>query len=145
MLLRPGDVTWIDVVVPHEHARWTDDISTSAYWLGEVWCRALASLGASDLTVHRGAMVRTPWSGHVCFAGIGGGEVMQGAAKAVGVSQRRTRAAARFQCAVYHRWDAALHAALFRAPGPSVVDLTGITAEIDATPGDVRDAFVQAI
>jgi hypothetical protein len=41
----------------------------------------------------------------VCFAGLGPGEVTRNGAKVVGISQRRTRHAARFQCAVLHRWD----------------------------------------
>ena len=51
-----------------------------------------------------GPMVRAPWSELVCFAGLGPGEVTVGGAKVVGMSQRRTRAAARFQCGVVHRW-----------------------------------------
>jgi hypothetical protein len=59
--------------------------------------------------VHRGGLVTAPWSGLVCFAGLGAGEVTlgEGGPKVVGVSQRRTRAVARFQCAVLLRWDPA--------------------------------------
>ena len=38
-------------------------------------------------------------------------------AKVVGISQRRTRAGARFQCAVPRRWDVERHAALL---GPGI-------------------------
>ena len=49
---------------------------------------------------------RSPWSDVVCFAGLGPGEVRnQAGAKVVGMSQRRTREAARFQCAALARWD----------------------------------------
>jgi len=110
-----------------------------------VWADALAALGVNGGAVHRGAMVRTAWSGHVCFAGVGGGEVMRNGRKVVGISQRRSRNAARFQCALYHRWDAAAHAELFRRPGPSVDDLTGLTDEVTAAVDDVRAAFAAAL
>ena len=41
-----------------------------------------------------------------CFAGAGSGEVMVGERKVVGISQRRTRDAARFQCACVLHWNA---------------------------------------
>jgi hypothetical protein len=49
-------------------------------------------------------MGRNEWSGLVCYAGRGPGEVFVptpdgGSAKVVGIAQRRTRAGARFQCA----------------------------------------------
>jgi hypothetical protein len=43
----------------------------------------------------------------VCFAGVAPGEVLDPSrAKLVGISQRRSRAGARFQCVVHHRFDA---------------------------------------
>src|SRR5690606_25915326 len=69
-------------------------------------------------TVHHGALQRRPWSDLVCFAGLGPGEVtVPGGAKVVGISQRRTRAAARFQCAALLDWD----------PG-SLLDLLALTS-----------------
>jgi hypothetical protein len=52
----------------------------------------------------------------VCFGGTGPGEVVVGGAKVVGLSQRRTRDGARFQCSVPLAWDAGRHAELL-APG----------------------------
>ena len=48
-------------------------------------------------------MACTGWCPLVCFAGVGPGEVLAGGRKLVGISQRRTRAGARFQCAVHVR------------------------------------------
>jgi hypothetical protein len=45
-------------------------------------------------------MIRSPWTPMVCFAGLGPGEVTVDGAKVVGISQRRTRVGALFQCAV---------------------------------------------
>lgn len=52
-------------------------------------------------------MRRTEWSATICFAGIGAGEVVsiKSGAKVVGVSQRRSRQGAVFQCACLLRWE----------------------------------------
>jgi lipoate-protein ligase A len=103
--LAPGEATWVDVLLPAGDPRWVDDVGLAAGWLGRAWARVLAGAGHEGATVHRGPMVRGAWSDLVCFAGLAPGEVTVGAGKAVGISQRRTRAGARFQCAVLHRWD----------------------------------------
>lgn len=102
--LAPGAITWVDVILPADDPRWEPDVGRSFAWLGRAWVRALASLGVEGAVSHDGPMVRAPWSELVCFAGLGPGEVTVGGAKVVGMSQRRTRAAARFQCGVVHRW-----------------------------------------
>ena len=91
---------WIDLVVPRADPLWDDDIGRSMGWLGEAWVRALAGLGLAA-SVHRGPLARTAASALVCFAGLGPGEVVVGSRKVVGISQRRTRAGARFQCVVH--------------------------------------------
>ena len=98
-------VTWVDVVLPAGDPRWEADVSRSFGWLGQAWATVLRSLGHDEVTVHRGPMERTPWSDLVCFGGVGPGEVLVEGRKVVGISQRRTRDHARFQCAVLHRWD----------------------------------------
>jgi len=107
VLLVPGDVTWVDVLLPRTDPRWRNDVGRSFEWLGVAWAGALASLGLElpDLSVHRGGLARTSLSPLVCFAGLGPGEVTVGGRKLVGISQRRTRRHARFQCALLHRWD----------------------------------------
>ena len=90
-------------------------------------------------------MVRTTWSDHVCFAGIGGGEVIRDGRKVVGISQRRTRAGARFQCALYRHWRPEAHVPLFVPPGPSAADLDGLAVEVAATPHAVMAAFDAAL
>ncbi len=110
VLLVPGEVVWVDVLLPRGDPLWVDDVGRSTTWLGEAWAEALGE-GAE---VHRGGMVHTPWSALVCFAGLGPGEVTRSGHKLVGISQRRTREAARFQCAVYSRWDPSALAAVLR-------------------------------
>jgi lipoate-protein ligase A len=106
VLLVPGEVVWVDVVVPAGDPLWHEDIGTAFHWLGESWAAALGAHGVREVAVHRGGLVRTRWSELVCFAGIGPGEVVVAGRKAVGISQRRTRHAARFQAAALLSWDA---------------------------------------
>jgi lipoate---protein ligase len=104
VLVVPGDVLWADVIVPAGDPLWDDDVGRASHWLGGVWAAALAELGVEG-EVHRGPLERSPWAAAVCFAGRGPGEVMVDGRKVVGISQRRTRGAARFQCAALGRWD----------------------------------------
>ena len=116
--VEPGGTLWVDVVVPRGDELWDEDVGRSAHWLGEAWARAVGG----NAVVHRGAMVRTPWSDRVCFAGLGPGEVTIDGAKVVGISQRRTREGARFQCVAYERWN----------PEP-LRELLGLDVELEAS------------
>ena len=105
VLVVPGELLWVDVVIPASDELWQVDVGRAFHWLGDVWSAALADCGV-DSVVNRGPLRRSEWSDLVCFAGVGSGEVETvGGAKLVGISQRRTRAAARFQCAALVRWD----------------------------------------
>ncbi|MCU1393012.1 MAG: hypothetical protein JWM34_1440 [Ilumatobacteraceae bacterium] len=147
VLLMPGDALWVDVVLPVDDARWTADVGRSAWWLGEVWRDALSSVGipAGETAVHRGALVRTAWSDRVCFAGRGGGEVVSGDRKIVGISQRRTRLAARFQCALYLHWRPEQHVPLFSEPHPDVEELSHAVQEVDVETSAMMTAFAAAL
>ena len=127
VLLRPGEVVWLDAVLPRGHARWTDDVHDAMVRVGEAWATALATSVAGRLDVHRGRLVRDSWSDLVCFAGLGPGEVLLDGHKLVGISQRRTRDAARFQCLLHRSVDLPATAALLRgvpdAPLPDVAVL----------------------
>lgn len=105
--LAPGEVTWVDVLLPAGDPCWVDDVGRAAGWLGRAWVEALARCGVPGTEVHGAPMARDPDAALVCFGGLAPGEVVLGGAKVVGVSQRRTRRGARFQCAVLHRWDPA--------------------------------------
>jgi lipoate---protein ligase len=107
VVVGPRRVAWLDVVVPAGDPLWSDDVGVAPVWLGRAWVVALATLGAKGLGVHAGPMRRSPWSSYVCFAGTGAGEVGGPTGKVVGISQRRTRAAALFQCGVLLHWDPA--------------------------------------
>lgn len=104
VLVGPGLVLWVDVFVPAGDPLWTADVGRAFWWLGEAWAAALLAAGRPGARVWRGKLVRSPWSDRICFAGLGAGEVTIGGAKVVGLSQRRTRAGALFQCAVALIW-----------------------------------------
>lgn len=107
VLVGRAEQLWVDVLVPRDDPLWRADVGQAAWWVGEAWALALARVaGLADLQVWRGALVQTEWSRLVCFAGRGAGEVVAaGDAKLVGISQRRTRAGALFQCSCLLRWD----------------------------------------
>lgn len=148
MLLDPGAQLWVDVVIGRSDPLWNDDVSIASQWLGDVWVEALRSVGIEGV-VHRGAMVTNELSSVVCFAGLAAGEVTVDGAKVVGISQRRTRAGARFQCSVPLRWDAQRHAELL---APRIAASRGLLDEVRVFPAtlgdpglDLRDALVEAL
>jgi lipoate-protein ligase A len=125
--LAPGSQVWVDVVVPSGDPLHDDDVERAAWWVGEWWAAALAGLGgaggaggaggggdgrsASDaFVVHRSSLGDRAAGRIACFAALGPGEVATAAdgssTKVVGISQRRTRHAARFQTVAHTRWDA---------------------------------------
>ena len=106
VLLVPGESLWVDAVLPPSDALWADDVGRSFHWLGQAWADALADLGVAA-EVHHGGLCVTEWSRLVCFGGLGSGEVTVAGRKVVGLSQRRGRWGARFQCTVHRRWDPA--------------------------------------
>jgi lipoate-protein ligase A len=126
VLLEPGRIVWFDAIVPAERLRAVgvgDDVRRSMIWLGDLIVAALGELGIVGVDVHRGPPVG---SGEICFAGIGPGEVVLDGRKLVGVSQRRTRAGSRYQCAVHTVWSPGTLLPLLRAPVgelPSVATL----------------------
>jgi lipoate-protein ligase A len=135
VVVGPGECVWVDVVVERGGPGWNDDIGKAGCWVGDQWVAALAEAGVVDLKVHRSGMDKRPGYDTVCFAGVGSGEVLTAdGAKLVGVSQRRTRAWALFQCAIPLRWDPS---PLIQVLGPAaepardarVATLDSVTAE----------------
>jgi hypothetical protein len=145
ILLVPRTSLWVDVVVPRADKRWDDDVARAFHWLGWAWQAALFDLGVAA-TVHTGAVLTGRWSPLVCFAGLGPGEVSAGGRKVVGISQRRSRAGARFQCLVHRRWEPGplLHLlALDEAErARAAADLADVATGLDRPPSEVVDALV---
>jgi lipoate-protein ligase A len=145
VLVEPDGVAWVDVFVPAGDPLWSNDVGQAFWWLGDVWAAALGSLGVDGLSVHRGGLITTQWSRQVCFAGLGAGEVVDGAgAKVVGMAQRRTRAGALFQCAVPLRWDVERLVAALEIPEAAGRDLLHVARPLPpgVTAGDVTMALL---
>lgn len=109
VFLAPGEHVWLDVVVPRGDVLWTDDVAQASWWLGDVWVQTLNALGKNNVLVHHESLSSDAWGDLLCFAGVGPGEVVQrndeSLSKLVGISQRRTRDYARFQCTIYTKWN----------------------------------------
>ena len=143
VLLWPGEHVWLDLEIPSSDMLWHDDIGRATWWVGQLWRDALAPF-APLATVHQGRMQRTQWSDDICFAGVGPGEVLVGDAKLVGISQRRTRLAARFQTVVHLRWRPDVVAALVAAD-VSAQALTSLVATCDAPAALVASRLTAAL
>jgi len=146
--LGPGVSLWVDVVLPRHDPLWDDDVSRSTQWLGRAWVAALESLGV-EAAVHAGPTDRDAMSRAACFAGMGPGEVAGGGRKLVGISQRRTRAGARFQCVAYTRPPPtdALVALVGGATGDGdlAAELVSHTGIVPVEPVVLADAVCRAI
>ena len=144
MLVRPGEVVWVDVLLPAGDPLWEDDVGRSFHWLGTAWVDALASLNVTG-AMHTGALVCTPWCRQVCFAGIGSGEVTVDGRKVVGLSQRRTRAGALFHCAALLRWDPAEIVRLLGIDAAVAKEIEPLAATIPASDADLERAFLREL
>ena len=122
VLVQPGAQLWVDLVVPANDPLFDGDVARAAWWVGEAWALALRHTGLAGAEAWKGQLQRRPWGSLACFALLGAGEVTapdvtRGAPrprwpKVVGVSQRRTRLGALFQCSCLLRWEPAEMAAL---------------------------------
>jgi lipoate---protein ligase len=147
VLVVPGETAWVDVIVPAGDALWDDDVGRAAHWLGRTWQAALADLGVDATEVHEGPLACGPLGRLVCFATVGAGEVTvpggDGHRKIVGISQRRTRHAARFQCAAYRRWDPEPLIRLLRLDDEGRAAIAGAAVGTERDPAALVDAFVR--
>jgi len=146
VLVEPAAVLWVDVLVPADDPLWDPDVGRAFLWLGQAWARALADAGIAS-TVHGGAMRRSRWSDLVCFAGLGPGELTDGSnRKVLGISQRRTRAGARFQCVVLDAWvPARLTALLALAPADrdaAAAELAPVAVGVGSAPDRLLPALL---
>ncbi len=126
-------MVWVDIVIPHGHQLAERDVGRAMWWIGAVWAEAIP-----EAEVHRGAMVRSQHSSAVCFAGLGPGEVTVAGRKVVGISQRRTREGALFQCGALLAWEPARLCAALGIP-EAVISLDSVAAA--TSPGAIDRAL----
>lgn len=103
VFVHPAQSIWIDITIPKVDPLWVEDISRSMLWVGEAFVRALSPWVNSEL--YTGSFETGEAGRSVCFSSTSPGEVFVGEKKIVGISQRRTRDGARFQCVLYSHWD----------------------------------------
>lgn len=140
----PATTAWVDLVIPAADPLWDDDVGRAARWVGEAWRAALAGLGVSPVEVHTGALACGPLGRLVCFGTVGAGEVtLPDRRKVVGISQRRTRSAARFQCAAYTRWHSEPLVALLRLDADGARSVADTAVGVGRSPADVVDALLR--
>ncbi len=150
VLLAPGSAVWMDIVIPVGDPWWDDDVGKAAWPVGRTWAAALESIGCGPGSVWQGPLQRSEWSGRVCFAGVGAGEVQVGGRKVVGISQRRTRQGALFQTIGLLEWDPAATVAVLGMTGReqdrAIASLADAAAGIGPRRGDpLRDAVLDAL
>jgi lipoate-protein ligase A len=173
VILQPDDHVWIDVTVPRGHRLWNDDVERATWWLGDVWCTVLRDVvqdvpneaanaaatgslpgGGSPLewAVYRDKLVATAPERAVCFASVGPGEVVRREMnagvnhKVVGISQRRTKDAARFQCTLFRAIDVALYGRLLRIDvAASLGDAVGVGEKLDDISRMAVERLVETI
>jgi lipoate-protein ligase A len=137
---------WVDVLVPAGDRLWRADVGRAFMWLGEAWAGALADVGVPGAAPHRGPLQRNRWSGRMCFAGLGPGEVTVDGAKVVGMCQRRTRAGALFQCAALLAWEPDRLLDLLdlgaRERSRASEEVTGVARGLDVEPGALTGALL---
>jgi lipoate-protein ligase A len=144
VLVEPATTAWVDVIIPAGDPLWDDDVGRAAHWVGRAWQAALVDLGVATTEVHDGALACGPLGRLVCFGTVGAGEVTTpDGRKVVGISQRRTRTAARFQCAAYTRWDPAPLVDLLRLDADGARALDGAAVGTGGTPNAVVAAFLR--
>ena len=146
VFLAEDSTIWIDVEIPREHSLWLNDVGESSLWLGEVFENELSRLCDVKLELHRDALIKTAWSSLICFAGRGPGEVFtEDGRKVVGISQRRTRDWARFQCAISLQWKPALLLELLNEPYPTISEIEDCGANLALDSGLVATKMTEAI
>ena len=146
VFLEPGQVLWVDFVIPRGDLLWCDDIRYSSVWLGELWVSALRGVGLSGV-VYDGEIRKNELSPFVCFAGLTTGEVTLFGKKIIGISQRRTREGAWFQCAALFSWPVkAIVDLLHLEPREkSIEDLFELAAPIEGDPDELLQALIKSV
>ncbi len=148
VLLRPGSVLWVDVILAAGDTLLSSDVGRSFEWLGRTWQKALAACGVVT-DMHTGPSVQGEWGRLVCFAGLNQGELLAGGAKVLGISQRRSMRAARFQSALLCKWHPEETTALLRLGSAEaeslLLHLKARVASVPVDPGRALKEFLKAL
>lgn len=149
VFVAPAAQLWADFFLPAGDPLLLADLSRSFEWLGQLWARALSSLGVSEAVVAPPSKGHRPLERTLCFAGIGAGEVLVGGRKVVGISQRRSREGAWFfSMALFEETSRELVSCLRLDSGEkkaAIEALSSSSATLDLTEDEVRTALLAAL
>jgi lipoate-protein ligase A len=132
VFVHPTDSVWVDITISRNDPLWKDDVAQSMLWLGDLFVAALSSWVQAQ--VYRDSFSTGVDGRVVCFASSSPGEVFVGTNKLVGISQRRSRDGARFQCVLYRQWQPAEWSHVLASPDvrSRVADIPVATLDIPA-------------
>lgn len=139
----PDESVWMDITISRKDPLWQDDVSASMLWLGDAFVQALQPWVHAETfrgTFHNGDVGRA-----VCFASAAPGEVFVGDNKLVGISQRRNREGARFQCVLYRQWNPLIWSSLLTSVDVQEHVCNMQVATIAAPARDIADAVMSAL
>jgi lipoate-protein ligase A len=142
VLVDPGSSIWFDILVPLPNPTITDDLRASMITVGRWWSGALDTVltpsAGTGFVVHEGPVIADEWGELVCFAGLGPGEITWRGAKLVGLSQRRTRALARFQSQIHLDDPTDAVRSLLSTSPPDAPRRPAVVAEVSSMGGTRR-------
>ena len=132
VFVHPTDSVWVDITISRNDPLWKDDVVQSMLWLGDLFVAALSSWVQAQ--VYRDTFSTGVDGRVVCFASSSPGEVFVGTDKLVGISQRRSRDGARFQCVLYRQWQPTEWSHVLASPDvrSRVADIPVATLDIPA-------------
>ncbi len=132
VFVHPTDSVWVDITISRNDPLWKDDVVQSMLWLGDLFVAALSSWVQAQ--VYRDSFSTGVDGRVVCFASSSPGEVFVGTDKLVGISQRRSRDGARFQCVLYRQWQPTEWSHVLASPDvrSRVADIPVATLDIPA-------------
>jgi lipoate-protein ligase A len=150
-----GPVLWdagllaLDVVLPRDHPRDSDDVVEAYRWLGQALAAGLSALGAPDVelvAVARARVAAPRPSDAACFGGLSPYEVLAGGRKVVGLSQTRRRQGTLLQAGVLLDLDAGLLARVLGGGDALAADLAEAAAGLrEWLPGVDPDGVAAAV
>jgi len=130
VFVHPTDSVWVDITISRNDPLWKDDVVQSMLWLGDLFVEALSPWVQAQ--VYRDSFSIGVDGRVVCFASSSPGEVFVGTNKLVGISQRRSRDGARFQCVLYRQWQPTEWSHVLASP-----DVRSRVADIDVATLDI--------
>lgn len=154
VFVHPTESVWVDVTIPRGDALWLDDVGRAMHVIGRAWCDVLGGMGMENLVVNEGPYVATEFSKQLCFAGRGSGEVFRitdegnsrdAMTKVIGISQRRTRDLARFQCIGYVAWNIEVHIGAIASLSDGFGARPFAVTIPSAAPNELLDGLVTAL